>query len=292
MYLCKGMEFYEKTQTGIIFSDITGSLEPFMGRDAAKQCARMLMEYLYGVSLSDIIVFGERQIERCRDRENELTERLKKNEPIDYIVGKRIFLDREFEVNPSVLIPRPETEELVRYISSYNRGKTPEIIDIGTGSGAIAISLALDIPKSKVTAIDISPGALETAHRNSLKLGAENINFVECDILSCDTLPGMYDIVVSNPPYVLESEKNLMCDNVLKFEPHSALFVADNSPLIFYEKIADLAYDSLKVGGTIYFEINERFGVETCDMLTTKGFKNAKVIDDMFDKPRIVTANI
>ena len=183
-------------------------------------------------------------------------ERLKTHKPIQYVLGKTTFMDLEFKVNSSVLIPRPETEELVRLILKENlEGK--EILDIGTGSGCIAISLAKNLPNSKVSAIDISSDALEVAKENA-KLNNVNIEFINADIFEYQS-EKKYDIIISNPPYILESEKPLMKKNVLDFEPKLALFVNDISPLKYYESVANFSSNNLNPFGQIFFEINENY---------------------------------
>ena len=183
-------------------------------------------------------------------------ERLKTHEPIQYVLGKTSFMDLEFKVNSSVLIPRPETEELVRLMLKEDLdGK--EILDIGTGSGCIAISLAKNLPNAKVSALDISSDAIEVARENA-KLNNVNIEFIHADIFKYKS-DKRYDIIVSNPPYVLESEKSLMKHNVLKHEPYLALFVDDIEPLKYYESIINLSSDNLNPKGLIFFEINENY---------------------------------
>ena len=183
-------------------------------------------------------------------------ERLKNHEPIQYVLGKTTFMDLEFKVNGSVLIPRPETEELVRLMLKEDlNGK--EILDIGTGSGCVAISLAKNLPKSRISALDISCDALEVARENA-KLNNVDIEFINSGIFEYKSKK-KYDIIVSNPPYVIESEKLLMKQNVLKYEPHIALFVDDSEPLKYYESIINLSSDNLNPKGLIFFEINENY---------------------------------
>jgi len=183
-------------------------------------------------------------------------ERLKTHEPIQYVLGKTSFMDLEFKVNNSVLIPRPETEELVRLMLEEDLdGK--EILDIGTGSGCIAISLAKNFPKSKVIALDVSEDALEVAKENA-KLNNVSIEFIKADIFEYQS-DKKYDVIVSNPPYVLESEKSLMKKNVLDYEPELALFVDDISPLKYYESVANFSSNNLNSLGQIFFEINENY---------------------------------
>lgn len=201
--------------------------------------------------------------------------RLLKHEPIQYIIGETEFFGLKFKVNKNVLIPRPETEELVQWIlKDLESLKTQElsILDIGTGSGCIAISLAKKLPNARVSAIDISEGALEIARSNA-KMNDVEIDFILQDILKSAELPGKYDLIVSNPPYVRELEKKEMHRNVLENEPEMALYVKDLEPLIFYQKITKLAETDLKLGGSLYFEINQYLGKETAEVLTESGFK-------------------
>ena len=213
-------------------------------------------------------------------------ERLKTHEPIQYVLGKTSFMDMEFKVNSSVLIPRPETEELVRLMLKEDLdGKN--ILDIGTGSGCIAISLAKNLPNAKVTAIDISKDALEVAKENA-KLNNVEVNFINADIFKYKS-DKKYDVIVSNPPYVLESEKIIMKQNVLDFEPDLALFVDDNEPLKYYLEIINFSKYCLKSKGMIYFEINIRFSSELkTELLNSK--LNFSVKKDFAGFPRFIKA--
>lgn len=224
------------------------------------------------------------------------TERLKMYEPIQYIVGDTEFFGLTFKVNPSTLIPRPETEELVQYIIDdvselKNNSNHVELLDIGTGSGCIAISLAKNLQNSKVSAMDVSSEALKIANENARE-NKVNITFLEQDILLCKALPGKYDIIVSNPPYVRELEKEWMQPNVLKHEPELALFVKDSDPLIFYRKIAELSRDSLKPNGKLFFEINEYLGEEMTELLVGLGFRDIEVKKDIFEKDRMLKCGL
>ncbi len=216
--------------------------------------------------------------------------RLMKFEPVQYIAGETQFMGRPFTVSPSVLIPRPETEELVTWISQELKSvANPQIMDIGTGSGCIAISLKLELPSAVVTGIDIQPKALEMARKNALLNNVE-VTFNERDALQLHVETSLFDVIVSNPPYVLNSEKEQMRANVLEFEPHTALFVDDSDPLLFYRSIATWAFMALKPGGKLFFEINERYASETENMLLQQGFVELDVRNDFFDKPRMIKA--
>ncbi|MDQ3048955.1 MAG: peptide chain release factor N(5)-glutamine methyltransferase [Bacteroidota bacterium] len=226
---------------------------------------------------------------------NAAVKELKNQVPLQYILGRADFYRLEFLVNQHVLIPRPETEELVDLIIKNlkrNKRTNVSILDIGTGSGCIAISLKKNLTGAEVSAIDISTDALDIAKRNAL-LNNVSVNWIESDILS-GTFPlkSPVDIIVSNPPYVCASEKDQMGKNVLEHEPHLALFVDDNDPLLFYRKIADLAMKNLSSGAEIYFEINPLQDLQMKDMMVKKGFRNVVLIKDMNDKNRILHCSV
>ena len=246
---------------------------------------------------------------------NSILEQLKKEIPIQYLLGKTSFYGLEFEVNVNVLIPRPETEELVEWIIQSKKlgvgsRKTEDgsrkledgsqkikILDIGTGSGCIAISLSKNIPNAQVFAIDVSEKALATAQKNAT-LNQVEVNFIKTDILITDDLeklptsnfqlPAYFDIIVSNPPYVRELEKAEIKKNVLDNEPHLALFVEDNDALIFYRKIAELAQKSLSPNGQLFFEINQYLGKEMIDLLEKMGFRNIELRQDIYGNDRMI----
>ena len=217
-------------------------------------------------------------------------EQLKMEYPIQYIIGYTEFMDLVFEVNEQVLIPRPETEELIRWILASTSKKTNNtILDIGTGSGCIPIVLAKHLPESSIEAIDVSATALEVAIRNARRHEVV-INFIQNDILKMETLQNDYDIIVSNPPYVRESEKKLMRDNVLRYEPDLALYVSDTDPLLFYKQIAKLAAKGLKPNGYLYFEINQYLGAALCELLESLDFKNIELKKDIYGADRMIRA--
>ncbi|WP_435254840.1 peptide chain release factor N(5)-glutamine methyltransferase [Tenacibaculum sp. A30] len=222
--------------------------------------------------------------------------RLQKEEPIQYILGKTEFYGYPFKVNENTLIPRPETEELVEWILNKvkelgleNNKQQLSILDIGTGTGCIPISLKKELPGAKVSAIDVSEEALKVAKENALLNKAE-VTFILQDILQTESLSEQYNVIVSNPPYVRELEKVEIKNNVLENEPHSALFVDDDNPLIFYKKIADLAIKSLTKNGLLFFEINQYLGKETVDMLKRKGFTKVELRKDLFGNNRMIKA--
>jgi len=222
-----------------------------------------------------------------------IVKRLQKEEPVQYILGNTEFYGLTFLVNKNTLIPRTETEELVAWVLdeikvlANNKITEPSILDIGTGTGCIPISLAKNLTSLNISAIDISPEALLIAKQNAI-LNKVTIEFIELDILNAESLPQEYDVIISNPPYVRELEKEEIKNNVLENEPHLALFVADENPLIFYNKIADLAKKQLSKNGILFFEINQYLGKETLNMLVKKGFKNIQLKKDLFGNDRII----
>ena len=213
--------------------------------------------------------------------------------PVQYVIGAADFYGRRFAVNEQVLIPRPETEELVHWIiSDFKNISRPKVLDIGTGSGAIAISLALELDAACVDAVDISAGAIGVAAGNARSNGAV-VDFRQADALANsdfrNALPhSNYNIIVSNPPYIPRSEYDSMCDNVRRFEPHTALFVADNDPLVFYREIGRNALELLADGGRLYFEIHESFAAEVCRLLESLGLSDVECRHDINNKPRMV----
>ncbi|MFK5958200.1 MAG: peptide chain release factor N(5)-glutamine methyltransferase [Lutibacter sp.] len=215
---------------------------------------------------------------------------LKKNKPIQYIIGKTEFYGLTFNVNQHVLIPRPETEELVDWIiKDFKNVPNIKILDIGTGSGCIAISLAKNLLNAELFALDVSSEALKTAKENA-KSNSVSVHFIEENILTAVKLSNTFDIIISNPPYVRELEKEQMQENVLANEPHLALFVKNENPLLFYNKIADLAKSHLNPNGNLYFEINQYLGKETVNLLKSKGFKNIELKKDIFNVDRMLKA--
>lgn len=262
----------------------------------AKEIVFWLMEFYLGLRKIDIL--SDKSFEKAINWAN-IIERLNTQEPIQYILGETEFYGRRFLVNDSVLIPRPETEELVKYIVDKHKSQFPEtnnplsILDIGTGSGCIAISLAKELPNFKVTAYDISEKALETAKKNA-ELNKADVTFEKVDILNYQfsILNSKFSIILSNPPYVTKQEIDRMQKNVLDFEPHLALFVEDAEPLIFYEAIANFAFNNLTNNGLLAVEINETLGEETADVFRRKGFSEFEIIKDIHQKNRFVSARL
>ena len=226
---------------------------------------------------------------------DEILEKLKQQIPIQYILGITSFYDLEFEVDNNVLIPRPETEELVTWILSNNSitesTNQLKILDIGTGSGCIAISLAKNIPNAEVSAIDVSEKALAIAKKNA-SANKVKVVFIEENILNTESLNQQFDIIVSNPPYVRNLEKHEINKNVLDYEPHLALFVEDDDALVFYRKIAHLAQKNLSENGQLYFEINQYLGKQTIELLQEMSFKNIQLKKDIYGNDRMILCNI
>ena len=247
--------------------------------------AYISIEHCLNYNRSDCIIHTEKKITTAlSDRFKQIIAALKTNKPVQYILGETEFYRLKFIVNEHTLIPRPETEELVDWIL---KEEFSSALDIGTGSGCIPIVLAKNT-NAIISAIEVSEDALVVAKENA-KTNGVDINFFRQDILKTTTLPKV-DVIVSNPPYILESEKELMLDNVLEYEPNLALFVADNNPLLFYKKIGELAVKSLNCGGNLYFEINEKYGNEILEMLRKIGFVDIALKKDINEKNRMLKA--
>ena len=247
--------------------------------------ACLVIRYLLGLNRSDTIVYSNKVISiKNSDCIKRIINELKENKPIQYILGETEFYGLKFKVNKHTLIPRPETEELVDWILKEDFNS---VLDIGTGSGCIAISLAKH-STAQIAAIDNCEKALEVAKENA-KLNRVNIKFCTQDILQSTSLLNL-DLIVSNPPYILESEKQNMKANVLKYEPHLALFTPDKDPLLFYKKIGGLAAKSLNCGGKLFFEINEQYGAEILKILSKIGFVDIAFKKDINDKERMIKA--
>jgi release factor glutamine methyltransferase len=289
------------------YNELWHQLAPLYGDGEAKAIAQMVYEVRYGLSLSDLYLGKDTQLSADDQAElQEIAERLQQNEPVQYILGVADFCGRTFHVEPGILIPRPETEHLCRLISqSAVLPSTPRVLDIGTGSGCIAITLALDIPGAQVTAWDISPIALRVAKENAQRLGAD-ITFKEVDMLSVpysppfDCVPhsylqvgegvgGGFDLIVSNPPYICDSEAEQMEANVLDYEPGLALFVPDDDPLKFYVPIMNYAQSALRAGGQLWLETNPLYEEMIEERLLELGFK-VTAHDDQFGKTRFIQA--
>lgn len=257
----------------------------------AKAIVRMVLDERFGLSATDVYCGKVTQL--SSDEQEELEKimlRLEQAEPVQYVLGWANFCNRQFSVAPGVLIPRPETEELCSWITEdVGNRQQPAILDIGTGSGCIAISLALDIKGSAVSAWDISTDALRIAKENAARLCA-GINIMKQDALTPPKDADRWDVIVSNPPYICEKEKAEMERNVLDNEPAIALFVPDNDPLLFYRAIALYGTKALKPKGMLFFEINAAYAAETCNMLRQLGYVDVEARNDLFGKARMVRA--
>ena len=269
----------------------------------AKAIARMTYEERFGLTLSDIYLGKDTQLSADNQTElEEIAKRLLQGEPIQYVLGQADFCGRTFLVNEYVLIPRPETEELCHWITS--QGDRPHVrcgsqrvcppvrlLDIGTGSGCIAITLAAEIPQAEVTAWDISAEALEVARKNAKRANV-HVSFEQVDVLNSQLsiVNCPFDLIVSNPPYICNKECKAMEPNVLEHEPHTALFVPDDDPLLFYRAIAQYGQTALKDGGWLYFEINPLYAQELCDMLCAMHYCCIEVKEDQYGKQRMIRA--
>ena len=275
----------------VLFNDLVKAITIDEGIDEIQVMAYIILENTLRVSRTDVLT--ERDVSITSTDENAITNavsRINSQEPIQYVFGWTEFYGRRFNVNPDVLIPRPETEELVSQVKEFTKGRNisgPRILDIGTGSGCIAVTLALEIPGSKVFATDISERALETAQQNAASLKAV-VDFFNNNIIDQDIPIEALDVVISNPPYIPISERPSMKDNVIRFEPSQALFVSDGDPVVFYRAIAKKAFASLDSGGLLAVEINERFGSEVASILTDLRFADVRILKDLFHKERIV----
>lgn len=269
------------------YHELWRTLEPLYGNGEARAITDYVLDVCFGLSKADIMCGAVEEMTAEKTAElNKIFGRLTEGEPVQYVLGRAEFSDRWFNVRPGVLIPRPETEELCAWITADSKASaSPKVLDIGTGSGCIAITLQLDMPESKVTAWDISADALDVARENAQQLGA-NVNFVKLDALNAKP-EGEWDVIVSNPPYICEKEKKDMAVNVLEHEPHTALFVPDADPLLFYRAITRLAVQTLSKGGRLYFEINPIYADDTCRMMRAEGMTAVELRSDMYGKQRM-----
>lgn len=269
------------------YRELWRTLEPLYGNGEARAVTDYVLDVCFGLSKADIMCGAVEEMTAEKTAElNKIFNRLTKGEPVQYVLGRAEFSGRWFNVRPGVLIPRPETEELCAWITADSKASgSPKVLDIGTGSGCIAITLQLNMPESKVTAWDISADALDVARENAQLLGA-NVNFVKQDALNAKP-EGEWDVIVSNPPYICEKEKKDMAVNVLEHEPHTALFVPDADPLLFYRAITRLAVQTLNKGGRLYFEINPIYADDTCRMMQAEGMTAVELRSDMYGKQRM-----
>lgn len=266
-------------------------LSPLYSTGEIKNIIRIIFENIKNYSQVDIIMNQDEILSQfIKDKVDMILKRLVNHEPIQYIFNEAYFQGLTLKVTPDTLIPRPETEELIDIIVKENNQSDLHVLDIGTGSGAIAIALAKSLKFPIVDAIDISQKAIDIAQENA-KAHKVKINFIMNDILSAE-IPtnSVYDIIVSNPPYITLREKDSMEPNVLDYEPHTALFVPDNDPLMFYRAITHYAVYALNPGGRIYFEINSLYGKETAKLLSDNNFIDVDIIKDMYGLDRFVSA--
>lgn len=261
----------------------------------AQSMARLVAEQVLGLNAMQLRMDRQQAVSWEQwQRAEAIVARLQQHEPLQYVLGSAHFYDLELEVSPAVLIPRPETEELVDLIIRENRHKQQlHLLDICTGSGCIPIALSLHLATEKIYGLDISEPALEVARKNALKYG-RSVYWLRQDILTEDLSlpPASLDILVSNPPYVLEQEKAFMRENVLAFEPHLALFVPDDNALLFYKRIARLGLTYLKPDGRLYFEINEQQAAPLKDLMLELGYGQVQVLPDLFGKDRFIRASL
>ena len=274
-----------------IIHEIKESLTGVYSESEAGALAKLLLVEVFGFSTLELYGGKDKAIsEKERSLLNDIIKRLLQNEPIQYILGVETFCGLNFRVDKNVLIPRPETQELVEWILSDNKNlKDGRILDIGTGSGCIAITLAKNLPEVEVEAWDVSKGALQIATQNASD-NEVRVHFVEQDVLAFIPQGTYFDVMVSNPPYITEVEKNEMEANVLEWEPETALFVQDNDALLFYREIAALGCVMLKPGGMLYFEINRAYGAEMVEMLNGMGYSFVELRKDLFGNDRMVKA--
>lgn len=276
----------------ITYTDMVRSLSSLYGHGEAKAIVLLLLDKCFGLSQADVYSGKEEDLSADdRARLKMLFGRLMQAEPVQYVIGKADFCGREFIVKPGVLIPRPETEQLISLITGDKHNlhtDIPQILDIGTGSGCIAVTLAAQLHGARVTAFDISDKALEICARNATlhhaKVSTEKVDILHPD--SNDTR--RWDVIVSNPPYICQKEKSEMAKNVLDYEPDLALFVDDDTPIIFYQSIALYAQTHLNAGGALYFEINPLYATDIERMLLSLGFSGIQAHDDIFGKKRFI----
>ena len=274
-----------------IVYEIKDALKDIYPEPEAFSLAKMLLVEGFGFSTLELYGGKDKDISgKRRDVLNEMIRRLQKNEPIQYVLGVETFCGLSFEVNPNVLIPRPETAELVNWIvDEWGTKPSCRVLDIGTGSGCIPVSLAKLLETSRVESWDISEEALRVARRNCER-NEVDVLLRQKDVLEASPEGVFYDVIVSNPPYIADSEKMSMNANVLEWEPSLALFVPDSDPLLFYRKIGELALEMLAEDGALYFEINQAYGMDTVNMLKALGYGQVELRKDAWGNDRMVKA--
>lgn len=270
----------------VLFHQIQQAIMRRYAVQEAKAIAARYLDLRLGINHLDIILHKEVDVPGDFDLH---LQQLASGIPLQYVTGTAYFRDRLFAVSPDTLIPRPETEELVGHVLAKIAEQAKRVLDIGTGSGCIAISIALESPTAEVSAWDISKNALVFANKNAQALGA-NVSFSQQDVFDWSAQQEKWDLIVSNPPYVCEREAAEMEAHVLGHEPHLALFVPDNDPLLFYRVITAMAKERLYPGGYLCFEINEAFGKETCALLDAQGFQHISLLPDFHGKDRMLIA--
>ena len=265
-------------------------LVPVYGEGEAQAIARLIYEVRYGLTLSDLLMGRDSSVPQ--DELEQIAVRLERQEPVQYILGQADFYGRTFVVNEHVLIPRPETEELCQWILTTD---ATNILDIGTGSGCIAITLAAEMPEAEVTAWDISEEALKVAKENAKRTNV-HVKFEQVDILHLPSsilhLTSAFDLIVSNPPYICNKERETMEANVLEHEPHTALFVPNDDPLLFYRAIAQYGQTALKEGGWLYFEINPLYAEDLRAILSKMSYYDIEIKEDQYGKQRMIRAKL
>lgn len=252
--------------------------------------AKLLLTQVFGMSVIELYAGKDNSFSANEQKQlDDILIRLQKYEPVQYIIGVEDFYGLTFEVDPNVLIPRPETEELIGWIVQENKSAGLRVLDVGTGSGCIAVSLAKNLEDAEVTAWDISEGALQVAARNCRRNGVD-VRLEQKDILQLSSSDRQFDVIVSNPPYIAMKEKADMEANVLDWEPGLALFVPDEKPLLFYRKISELGLEMLKPGGRLFFEINRAYGKQVVQMMSALGYRNVELKKDISQNDRMIKA--
>ena len=276
----------------ITFRSLWQRLTPLYDDREAQTVVRWVLEERFDMTYTDIICDGIGRLDEDARQQLELIMgRLSDGCPVQYVLGESRFCGRTFSVGPETLIPRPETEQLVMLAKEAISSRSCSILDIGTGSGCIAITLAAELPSARVTAWDIAEDTLAKARSNAKHLGVA-VTFCLQDALHAPSDHNLWDVIVSNPPYIAEKERKDMHRNVLAYEPERALFVPDDDPLCFYRAIAGYGVDALKSGGSLFFEINPLYVAPLCDMLSALGYKEVRAYDDEFGKKRFVSCKI
>jgi release factor glutamine methyltransferase len=281
-----------KTPSGKqLYQYLADTLKPVWGEEA-ETLSKYLLKEIFDFSLTDIVTSKSIDLnDKSGNQLKKIIHRLKKREPIQYILGYSYFLDRKFMVTKDVLVPRPETEELVLWVLNQNHNENPRILDIGVGSGCIGISLAIETNVHTFTGLDYAKSIVDVAEKNAIELGVK-MKALVADVLAYEIPDSGFDIIISNPPYVLPSEMKYMNKNILDFEPGRALYVPEDDPLVFYDRITEQAARILNSNGMLFFEINESSGVAVKQLLQNWGFSGVKLKKDIHDKDRFVMGRL